>query len=137
MPAKNRRRTGKGNGAGSRSSQFQPGQPGNRKGRPKGSKNTKTLVGRQWFLEQVNHPDFHKLVKEKIDADPQWAWEWAHGKAKQQVDVTSGDGGTFNGANVSLVLVLARELSAMQSEGLITREVRDRLRGCLPSGDPC
>ena len=112
---------------------FKPGQSGNPKGMPKGTKHTKTLIGREWFLDQMSKPAFHATLAAKMLEDPQWAWEWWNGKATQRVEHSGGE--DFGARNVSVVLVLHQEIAAMMAEGLVTREVRDRLRGCLPAGD--
>ena len=64
---------------------FQPGQSGNPKGRPKGSKTLKTYVSQMLrdMTDEEKLEYLKGLPKDKI-------WEMAEGKAEQKTDVTSG-----------------------------------------------
>ena len=115
---------------------WKKGESGNAEGRKPGTKNRKTLMGQAFLSEAIGDEDVKAEVLKWAKANPQfftWAYEQVFGKATQKIEHSGGE--DFGARNVSVVLVLHQEIAAMMAEGLVTREVRDRLRGCLPAGD--
>jgi len=122
-------------GPGKAATQFKKGQSGNPAGMVKGTKHKRTEF-MEFLRDEVDSPGFQKRIRDFFDDNPKvcmWAAEMVKGKATQRVEHSGGE--DFGARNVSVVLVLHQEIAAMMAEGLVTREVRDRLRGCLSEGE--